>query len=78
MTFDTGLDLLISFIFGDLFKEDTHHHFHPLPFSDDNGPGPFEAVEEFDRLYPNEYVHDTERETRFGFTWNPRGYLIKQ
>ena len=73
------LVLILNIVyFWDLFKEDTHHHFHPLPFSDDNGPGPFEAVEEFDRLYPNEYVHDTERETRFGFTWNPRGYLIKQ
>ena len=61
-----------------LVVEDTHHNFHPYPFSDDNGPGPFEAVEEFDRMYPNEYVHDTDREKRFGFTWNPRGYLIKQ
>jgi cephalosporin hydroxylase len=64
-----------------LIVEDTQHNGHPIAFSDDNGDGtrdgPFEAVEEFDKIFPNEYIHDTQRERRFGFTWNPRGYLIK-
>ena len=37
-----------------------------------------EAVEEFDRLNPNVFWHDTKRETKFGFTWNPNGFLIKK
>ena len=64
-----------------LIVEDTQHNGHPIAFSDDNGDGttdgPFEAVEEFFLRYPQEYAHDIAREIRFGFTWNPNGYLIK-
>lgn len=64
-----------------LIVEDTQHNGHPISFSDDNGDGttdgPFEAVEEFFLRYPHAYTHDTARETRFGFTWNPNGYLKK-
>ena len=61
-----------------LLVEDTHHNGHPIAWSDNFGPGPYEAVEEFDRLYPNVFWHDTKRETKFGFTWNPNGFLVKR
>jgi len=61
-----------------LLVEDTHHNGHPIAYTDNFGPGPYEAVEEFDRLYPNVFWHDTKRETKFGFTWNPNGFLIKK
>ena len=61
-----------------MIVEDTHHNGHPIAWTDDFGPGPYEAVEEFDRKYPQVFFHDTLREKKFGFTWNPRGFLIKQ
>ena len=64
-----------------LIVEDTQHNGHPIAFSDDNGDGttdgPYEAVVEFDRLHPGFFKHDLEREDRFGWTWNPHGYLVK-
>jgi cephalosporin hydroxylase len=41
------------------------------------GEGPFEALEEYMRLHPEDYRADRERETRFGFTFAPNGYLIR-
>lgn len=41
------------------------------------GPGPFEAIEEYEREFPDDYTHDSERETKFGFTFAPRGFLIR-
>ena len=41
------------------------------------GEGPFEALEEYMRLHPEDYLADRERETRFGFTFAPNGYLIR-
>jgi cephalosporin hydroxylase len=41
------------------------------------GEGPFEAVEEYVRRHPDDYSFDRERETRFGFTFAPNGYLIR-
>lgn len=56
--------------------EDSNINGHPvLP---DFGPGPWEAIEEYERLHPNDYEHDTERENKFGMTFNPRGYLRRK
>ncbi len=59
-----------------LVVEDGNVNGHPvLP---DFGPGPYEAIEEYEKLYPNDYAHDTSRENKFGFTFAPRGFLIKK
>lgn len=56
--------------------EDTNINGHPvLP---DWGPGPYEALEEYLVLYPDDFVNDIERETKFGFTFAPRGFLIRK
>ena len=36
-----------------------------------------EAVEEYEKLYPGDYRRDDERENKFGFTFAPRGFLIR-
>ena len=55
--------------------EDSNINGHPvLP---DFGPGPWEAIEEYERRHPDDYRHDTEREQKFGWTFAPRGYLIR-
>lgn len=41
------------------------------------GPGPYEAIEAYEREFPDDYRHDTERETKFGFTFAPYGFLIR-
>jgi len=56
--------------------EDGNINGHPvLP---DWGPGPFEALEEYFAAYPSDYRRDTEREGKFGFTFAPSGFLIRQ
>jgi cephalosporin hydroxylase len=60
-----------------LVVEDTHHNYHPIGYSDNFGDGPFEAVNEFDERHPDMFIHDKKRETKFGFSWNVNGYLIK-
>lgn len=56
--------------------EDTNINGHPvLP---EFGPGPWEALEEYERRHPGDYQHDTERECKFGMTFNPRGYLMRR
>jgi len=47
------------------------------PVRPEFGPGPLEAVEEFLGAHPDMFLPDTERETKFGYTAAPRGYLIK-
>ncbi len=42
------------------------------------GGGPWEAIEEYTTRYPDDYSHDTEREEKFGFTFAPRGFLIRR
>lgn len=49
---------------------------HPL--LPDFGDGPWEAIEEYFGRYPDDYRHDTDREEKFGFTFAPRGFLIRQ
>ncbi len=42
------------------------------------GPGPFEAIVEYQSKYPADYLADTKREKKFGFTFAPNGFLIRQ
>jgi cephalosporin hydroxylase len=56
--------------------EDSNVNGHPV--FPNHGPGPYEAIEEYFSSYPNDYAHDTERETKFGLTWAPNGYLIRK
>jgi cephalosporin hydroxylase len=56
--------------------EDGNINGHPvLP---DWGPGPYEALEEYLAQYPNDYTPDLERENKFGFTFSPKGFLIRR
>jgi cephalosporin hydroxylase len=58
-----------------LVVEDGVVNGHPL--RPDFGPGPYEAIEEFCAANPKALERDTAREKKFGFTFAPRGYLIK-
>ena len=42
------------------------------------GGGPWEAIEEYTTRYPDDYLRDAEREEKFGFTFAPRGFLIRR
>lgn len=55
--------------------EDSNINGHPvLPGW---GPGPFEAIAEFERRHPDAYSHDLERERMFGWTMAPNGFLVR-
>jgi cephalosporin hydroxylase len=41
------------------------------------GEGPLEAIAEYEQRHPTDYQHDTARETKFGFTYAPRGFLVR-
>ena len=41
------------------------------------GPGPYEAIEAYKHEFPNDYTHDVARENKFGWTFAPNGYLIR-
>jgi cephalosporin hydroxylase len=58
-----------------LVVEDTCVNGHPV--RPEFGPGPMEALEEFLRQHPAQFVLDKEREAKFGYTAAPSGYLIK-
>jgi len=56
--------------------EDSNINGHPvLPFW---GPGPYEALTEYLNNYPDDYTLDSARENKFGFTFAPRGFLIRR
>lgn len=58
-----------------LVVEDSMLNGHPiLPAF---GPGPYEAVEAYEREFPDDYTHDTERENKFGWTFAPYGFLVR-
>ena len=42
------------------------------------GEGPYEAIQEYFRRYPDDYRQDTEREQKFGFTFAPAGFWIRR
>lgn len=56
--------------------EDSNINGHPV--KPDFGPGPWEAIEEYERHHPDDYEHDESRENKFGMTFNPRGYLRRK
>lgn len=59
-----------------LIVEDGNINGHPvLPGF---GPGPYEAIEDYERKYPGDYAHDSAREGKFGFTFAPKGFLIRR
>jgi len=41
------------------------------------GEGPLEAIQSYFEQYPADYRHDNEREKKFGFTFAPCGFLIR-
>ncbi|MCF3569904.1 cephalosporin hydroxylase family protein [Planktothrix agardhii 1806] len=58
-----------------LIVEDGNINGHPvLPGW---GEGPYEAIEEYFSKYPHDYQLDEQREQKFGFTWAPKGFLIR-
>jgi cephalosporin hydroxylase len=58
-----------------LLVEDSTVNGHPvLPGW---GPGPYEAIEAYEQEFPNDYTHDVARENKFGWTFAPNGYLIR-
>jgi cephalosporin hydroxylase len=56
--------------------EDSNLNGHPV--MPDYGPGPYEAVSGFLRDHPDSYSIDRAREAKFGFTFAPNGFLIRQ
>jgi cephalosporin hydroxylase len=59
-----------------LIVEDSNINGHPVLGS--FGPGPYEAMEEYFRSYPNDYIRDVKAEGKFGFTFAPKGFLVRQ
>ena len=58
-----------------LIVEDSNINGHPvLPLW---GEGPMEAIDEYFKIYPNDYKRDIIREEKFGFTFAPKGFLIR-
>ena len=43
------------------------------------GDGPYEAIEKFEAIYGKNvfFLHDRDREKKFGMTVAPNGYLIR-
>ena len=58
-----------------LIVEDSTVNGHPVLLG--WGPGPYEAIEAYELEYPNDYRHDSARENKFGFTFAPNGFLIR-
>ena len=56
--------------------EDSNLNGHPV--MPHYGPGPYEAVERYLAAHPDGYVRDEGREQKFGFTFAPGGFLIRQ
>jgi cephalosporin hydroxylase len=56
--------------------EDSNINGHPVYGA--FGPGPYEAMESYFSTYPDDYLRDTERERKFGFTFATDGFLIRR
>jgi cephalosporin hydroxylase len=59
-----------------LVIEDSNVNGHPV--WPGFGPGPFEAIEAYEAQFPNDYTHDRERESKFGWTFATNGFLIRK
>jgi cephalosporin hydroxylase len=58
-----------------LVVEDSNINGHPVLPS--WGEGPMEAIDEYFQIYPHDYNRDIIREEKFGFTFAPKGFLIR-
>jgi len=59
-----------------LIVEDSNINGHPvLPGI---GPGPYEAIEAYVAEFPDDYLKDSKREAKFGFTFAPEGFLVRR
>ncbi len=56
--------------------EDSNINGHPVLPS--FGPGPYEAIEDYLGRHPDDFLRDEARERKFGFTFAPRGFLIRR
>ncbi len=59
-----------------LIVEDSNINGHPV--APGWGEGPYEAIEAYFSKYPHDYQIDEAREHKFGFTWAPKGFLIRR
>lgn len=58
-----------------LVVEDSLLNGHPV--APEWGPGPYEAIEAYEKEFPNDYTHDTPRANKFGWSFAPYGFLIR-
>lgn len=58
-----------------LVVEDSLLNGHPV--APEWGPGPYEAIQAYEEEFPNDYTHDTAREEKFGWSFAPYGFLIR-
>jgi cephalosporin hydroxylase len=58
-----------------LVVEDSLLNGHPV--APEWGPGPYEAIEAYEAQYPKDYTHDTARADKFGWSFSPYGFLIR-
>jgi cephalosporin hydroxylase len=67
-------DILVA---GDyVVVEDSNVNGHPVLRS--FGPGPYEAIQEYFRMFPHDYEHDFAREQKFGVSAAPNGFLRRR
>lgn len=59
-----------------MIVEDSNVNGHPVWWT--FGPGPYEAIEEYFRRFPDDYELDTAREKKFGFSFAPKGFLRRR
>jgi cephalosporin hydroxylase len=59
-----------------LLVEDSCVNGHPI--MPGFGPGPYEAIEAYEQEFPDDYAHDREHESKFGWTLAPNGFLIRK
>lgn len=58
-----------------LVVEDSNINGHPVRLPSGPVEGPYEAMEEYFSLFPKDFVHDSEREKKFGFSFATNGFL---
>jgi cephalosporin hydroxylase len=59
-----------------LVVEDSNINGHPVAKA--FGLGPYEAIQEYFRMFPTDYEHDFDRERKFGFSFAPNGFLRRR
>src|SRR5207237_261860 len=42
------------------------------------GPGPYEAMEDYFAVHPDDYQRDDQREAKFRFSFATRGFLVRR